>query len=118
MELLDVYVIGLVFIVWLSGHPFPLRNLKSDLIAADRLTQLSAVCKLLGLLDVCDYFVARVSAFGTHHPTWIVAEISGTLFFGLLFGPAFQSFLSNIFDRKPKRRIISWPIDGARSNRP
>ena len=117
MELLDVYVIGLVFIVWLSGHPFPLHNLKSDLIAEDRLTQLSAVCKLLGLLDVCDYFAARVSAFGTQHPNWIVAEISGALFFGLLLGPVCQSFLSKLSFRKSKRSIVSWPIDGARSNR-
>jgi hypothetical protein len=116
MELLDVYVVGLVFIVWLSGRPFPFHNLKSDLIAEDRLTQLSAVCKLLGLLDVCDYFAARVSAFGTHHPTWIVAEISGGLFFGILFGPACRSFLPKLFFRKPKRSIVSWPIDGARSN--
>jgi hypothetical protein len=117
MELLDVYIIGLVSIVWLNGRPFPLHNFKSDLIAESRLTRLSAICKLLGLLDVGDYLAARISTFGTHHPGWIAVEISGALIFGLLFGPACQAFLSKLLFKKPRRNIVSWPADGARSNR-
>jgi hypothetical protein len=103
MKLLDVCVIGLVSIVCLSRFPSPLRSLKSDLIAKSGLTVLSAVCHLVGLLEACDYFAARLSTVGANHLGWIVAEIAGWLVFGFLFGPASRIFLSRLFSKKPAR---------------
>jgi hypothetical protein len=56
MKLLDICVIDLVSVVYLSRLPSPLRSLKSDLIAKSNLTLLSAVCQLVGTLVACDYF--------------------------------------------------------------
>jgi hypothetical protein len=103
MKLLDICVIGLVSIVCLSRFPSPLRSLKSDLIAKSALTVLSAVCHLVGLLEACDYFAARLSTVGANHLGWIPAEIAGWLSFGFLFGPACRTFLSRLFSKKPAR---------------
>jgi hypothetical protein len=97
MKFLDIYVIGLVFIVCLNRFPSPLRSLKFELIAKSRLTMLSAVCQLVGLLDACAYFAARLSTVGAHHPGWIAVETIVWLSSGLLFGPACRSFLSGLF---------------------
>jgi hypothetical protein len=101
MKLLDICVIGLVSIVYLSRLPSPLRSFKSDLIAKKRLTALSAVCDLAALLIACDYFAARLSTVRTHHPGWIAVESAGWLASGLLFRPACRSFLSSLFSKKP-----------------
>jgi hypothetical protein len=68
MKLLDICVIGLVSIVFLSRFPSPLKGLKCDLISKKRLTALSAVCDLLGLLVACDYVASRFSPVGQKHP--------------------------------------------------
>ncbi len=107
MKFLDICVIGLVSIVCLNRLPSPLRSLKSDLIAKSRLTMLSAVSQLVGLLDACDYFAARLSTDRAHHPGWIAVETIVLLSFGLLVGPACRSFLSGLFSNK---RVRTEPI--------
>jgi hypothetical protein len=87
MKFLNICVIGLVSIVCLNRFPSPLRSLKFDLIAKNRLTMLSAVCQLVGLLDACDYFPARFSLVGAHHPGWIAVETIVWLPSGLLIEP-------------------------------
>jgi hypothetical protein len=100
MKFLDICVIGLVSIVCLNRFPSPLCSLRFDLIAKSRLTMFSAVCQLMGLLDACDYFAARLSTVGAHHPGWIAIEIIVWLSSGLLFGPACRSVLSkHLFNR-------------------
>jgi hypothetical protein len=59
MKLLDICVIGLVSIVFFSRFPSPLNSLRCDLTSKMRLTALSAVCDLLGLLVACDYVASR-----------------------------------------------------------
>jgi integrase len=54
MKFLDIWVIGLVSIVFLSRVPSPLNSLKCNLISKKRLTALSAVCDLRGVLVACD----------------------------------------------------------------
>jgi hypothetical protein len=103
MKFLDICVVGLVSVVCLNRLPSPLRNLKSDLIAKSRLTMLSAVSQLVGLLDACDYFAVQLSTVKAHHPGWIAVETIVLLSFGLLVGPACRSFLSGLFSNKPER---------------
>jgi hypothetical protein len=103
MKFLDICVIGLVSTVCLNRFPSPLRSLKFDLIAKSRLTMLSAVCQLVGLLDACDYFAARLSTGGAHHLGWIAVETIVWLSSGLLFAPACRSFLSSLFSNKSMR---------------
>jgi hypothetical protein len=105
MKLLDICVIGLVSIVCLSRFPSPLHSLKSDLIAKSGLTVLSAVCQLVGFLEACDYFAARLSTVGANHLGWIPVEIAGWLSFGFLLGPACRPFLSRLFSKKPARTL-------------
>jgi CHASE3 domain len=104
MKFLNICVLVLVSIVCFSRLPSPLRSLKSDLIAKDNLTMLSAVCHLLGLLTACDYVATRLSAVGVHHPGWIAGELAGWVASGLLFGSACRSFLSSLFAKNPARR--------------
>ena len=54
MKFFDVCVLGLVSTVFLSRFPSPLNSLKRDVISKKRLTALSAVCDLRGLLVACD----------------------------------------------------------------
>jgi hypothetical protein len=112
MKFLDICVIGLVFIVCLNRFPSPLRSLKFDLIAKSRLTMLSAVCQLVGLLDACNYFAARLSTVGAYHPGWIAVETTVWLSSGLLFGPACRSFLSGLFSttRVRTERVKSYSL--------
>jgi hypothetical protein len=114
MKFLDLCVIGLVFIVCLNRFPSPLRSLKSDLIAKSRLTMLSALCQLVGLLDACDYFATRLSTVKAHHPVWTAVETIVWLSSGLLFAPACQSFLSNLF---PNERVRTEPVKRLHSPR-
>jgi len=107
MKFLDICVIGLVSIVCLDRFPSPLRSLKSDLIAKSRLTMLSAVTQLVGFLDACDYFAARLSTVKAHHPGWIAVETIVWLSSGLLIGPACRSFLSALFSNK---RVRTEPV--------
>jgi hypothetical protein len=100
MKLLDISVIALVSVVYLSRLPSPLRSLKSDLIAKNSLTVLSSVCQLVGALGACDYFVTRLSPTGANHLGWIAAEIAGWISCSFLFGPALRFFLSNLFSKK------------------
>lgn len=112
MKFFDICVIGLVSIVCFSRFPSPLRSLKFDLIAKSRLTMLSAVCQLLGLLDACDYFAARLSTVKAHHPGWIAVEIIVWLSSGLLLRPACRSFLSRLFfnERVQTERVKSYTV--------
>lgn len=103
MKLLDTYVIGLVSIACLSRVPSPLRSLKSDLIAKQRLTALSAVCDLLGLLVAIDYVTSRFSPVSQKYPGWIAAEIACFVALGRLLGPTFRHFLSRLFAKSPSR---------------
>ena len=103
MRFLDICVIGLVSIVCLNRFPSPLRSLKFDLIAKSRLTMLSAVCQLVGLIDACDYFASRFSPVGAHHPGWIAVETIVWFSSGLLFGSTCRSFLSRLFSNKRGR---------------
>ena len=103
MKFLDICAIGLVSTVCLNRFPSPLCSLKFNLIAKSRLTILSAVCQLVGLLDACDYFAARLSTVGAHHAGWIAVETIVWLSSGLLFGPACRSFLSGPFFNAPVR---------------
>jgi hypothetical protein len=103
MKLLDICVIGLVSIVILSRFPSPLNSLKCDLISKTRLTALSAVCDLLGLLVACDHVASRFSPVGQKHPGWAVAEIVCLVASGLLLRPAFRAILSRLFSRKSSR---------------
>ena len=100
MKLLDISVIALVFVVYLSRLPSPLRSLKSDLVAKDSLTVLSSVCQLVGVLVACDYFETRLSPAGANHLGWIAAEIAGWISSSFLLGPACRSFLSALFSKK------------------
>jgi hypothetical protein len=100
MKFLDICVIVLVSIVCFNRFPSPLRSLKFDLIAKSRLTMLSAVLQLLGLLDACDYFAARLSTVKAHHPGWIAVEIIVWLSSSLLLSPACRSFLSRLFSNE------------------
>jgi hypothetical protein len=100
MKLLDVCVIALVSVVYLSRLPSPLRSLKSDLVAKNSLTVLSSVCQLVGVLVACDYFETRQSPAGANHLGWIAAEIAGWISAGFLLGPACRFFLSNLFSKK------------------
>jgi hypothetical protein len=92
MKLLDVCVIVLVSVFYLSRLPSPLRSLKADLIAKSRLTILSAVCQLVVNLAACDYLAARLSPAGANHPERIALEIAGWLFSGFPFGPVCRFF--------------------------
>src|SRR5258705_10286277 len=103
MKLLDVCVIVLVSVFYLSRLPSPLRSLKADLIAKSRLTILSAVCQLVGNLAACDYLAARLSPAGANHPERIALGIAGWLFSGFLFEPGGGFFFSNLFSKKPWR---------------
>src|SRR5260370_34251145 len=103
MKLLDICVIGLVSIVFFSRFPSPLNNLKCDLISKKRLTALSAVCDLLGLLVACDYVASRFSTVGQKHPGWIAAEIVCWVASGRLLGPAFRAFLSRLLAKNSSR---------------
>jgi hypothetical protein len=114
MKLLDVCVIGLVSIVFLSRFPSPLNSLKCDLISKKRLTALSAVCDLLGLLVACDYVASRFSPVSQKHPRWIAAEIVCWVASGLLLGPCFRAFLSRLFAKNPSR---TQPVKAALSPR-
>jgi len=114
MKLIDICVIGLVSIVCLSRLPSPLRSFKSDLIAKKRLTALSAVCDLLGLLVACDYVASRFSSVGKKYPGWIAAEIVCLVASGLLLGPAFRAFLSRLFTKNSSR---TQPVKAALSPR-
>jgi hypothetical protein len=107
LKFVDICVIGLVSIVCLNRFPFPLRSLELDLISNSRLTMLSAVCQLVGLLDACDYFAGRLFAVKGHHPGWIAVEIIVWLSSGLLFGPACRSFFSGLFFNK---RVRTEPV--------
>src|SRR4030088_1857421 len=107
MKFLDICAIGLVSTVCLNRFPSPLCSLKFNLIAKSRLTMLSAVCQLVGLLDACDYFAARLSTVGAHHPGWIAVETIVWLSSGLLFGPACRSFFSGLFFNK---RVRTEPV--------
>lgn len=99
MNSIDLCTVALVSIVLLSRLPSPLRSLKSDLIAKSRLTILSAVCQLIGLLDACDYFAARLSTAGKHHPQWVAVEVAALLTASLVFGPVCRRLLSSLFSR-------------------
>ena len=103
MKFLDICVIGLVSTVCLNRFPSPLRSLKFDLIAKSRLTMLSAVFQLVGLLNACDYFAARLSTVGAHHLGWTAVETIVWLSSGLLFAPTCRSFLSSLFSNKSMR---------------
>ena len=103
MKFLDIWVIGLVSIVFLGRFPSPLNSLKCDLISKNRLTALSAVCDLLALLVVCDYIASRFSLVGQKHPGWIAAEIVCLVALGLLLGPAFRAFLLRLFAKNSSR---------------
>ena len=103
MKLLDICVIVLVSIVFLRRFPSPLNSLKADLISKNRLTALSAVCDLLGLLVVCDYIASRFSLVGQKHLGWIAAEIVCLVASGLLLGPAFRAFLLRFFAMNSSR---------------
>jgi hypothetical protein len=103
MKFLDVCVLGLVSIVFLSRFPSPLNSLKCDVISKKRLTALSAVCDLLGLLVACDYLASRFSPVGRKYPGWIVAEVACFVTSGLLLGPACRAFLSRWFGKNPCR---------------
>ena len=109
MKFLDICVIGLVLIVCLNRFPSPLRSLKFDLIAKNLLTMLSAVSQVVGLLDACDYFAARLSMVGGHHPGWIAVETIVWLSSGLLFGPDCRSFLSGLFSRTEAVKSYTLP---------
>jgi hypothetical protein len=114
MKLLDICIIGLVSMVFLSRFPSPLNSLKCDLISKKRLTALSAVCDLLGLLVACDYVASRFSPVGQKYPGWIAAEIACWIATGLLLGPAFRHFLSRLFAKSPSR---TQPVKAALSRR-
>jgi hypothetical protein len=103
MKFFDVCVLGLVSTVFLSRFPSPLNSLKRDVISKKRLTALSAVCDLLGLLVACDYVASRFSAVGRKYPGWIAAEIACFVTSGLLLGPACRAFLTRLFAKKPSR---------------
>src|SRR5580704_19629807 len=103
MKLLDVCVIGLVSIVFLSRFPSPLNSLKCDPISKKRLTTLSVVCDLLSLLVACDYLASRFSSVGQRQPGRIAAEILCLVASGLLLEPAFGALLSRLFARKSSR---------------
>jgi hypothetical protein len=104
---IDFCTIGLVAIVFLSRFPSPFRSLKSDLIAKSRLTLLSAVCQLIGLLDACDYFASRLSTAGKHHSGLVAVEVAGLLITSLIFGPVCRHFLSRLFSRDHDRIRIN-----------
>jgi len=104
MKLLDVCILGVVSIVFLSRFPSPLEALKRDLVSKWRLTALSAVCDMLGLLAACDYAASRFSPVGRRHPGWIAAEIVCWVASGLLLGPTCRAFLSRLFAKTPLRR--------------
>jgi hypothetical protein len=112
MKLLDICIIGLVSMVFLSRFPSPLNSLKCDLISKKRLTALSAACELLGLLVACDYVASRFSPVGQKYPGWIAAEIVCLVASGLLLGPAFRAFLSRLFAKNSSR---TQPVKGALS---
>jgi hypothetical protein len=103
MKFFDVCVLGLVSIVFLSRFPSPLNSLKCDFISKSRLTALSAVCDLLGLLVACDYVASRFSAVGRKYPGWIAGEIACFVISGLLMGPTCRSFLSRLIAKTPSR---------------
>jgi hypothetical protein len=103
MKLLDICVIGLVSIVILSRFPSPLNSLRCDLISKTRLTALSAICDLFGLLVACDYVASRFSQVSQKHPGWTVAEMGCLIASGLFLGSAFRAFLSRLFSRKSSR---------------
>jgi len=114
MKLLDICFIGLVSIVFLCRFPSPLNSLKCDLISKKRLTALSAVCDLLGLLVACDYVASRFSPVGQKYPEWITAEIICLVASGRLLGPAFRVLLSRLFVKSPSR---TQPVKSALSPR-
>jgi hypothetical protein len=114
MKLLDICIIGLVSIVFLSRFPSPLNTLKCDLISKKRLTALSAVCDLLGLLVTCDYVASRFSPVGQKHSGWIAAEIVCWVASGLLLGSGFRSLLTRLFAKSPSR---TQPVKAALSPR-
>ena len=114
MKFFDVSVLGLVSIVFLSRFPSPLNSLKCDFVSKKRLTALSAVCDLLGLLVACDYVASRFSAIGRKYPGWIAAEIACLVISGLLLGPACRSFLSRLFAKRSSR---TQPVKAALSAR-
>jgi hypothetical protein len=121
MKLLDLCVIGLVSIVILSRFPSPLNSLKCDFISKKRLTALSAICDLFGLLVACDYAASRFSPVGQKHPGWVIAEIVCLVASGLLLGPAFRAFLSRLFSRKSSRTQpvkTAWHPDKIRLTKP
>ena len=107
LKFVDICVIGIVSLVCLNRFPFPLRSLKFDLISNSRLTMLSAVCQLVGILDACEFFAGRLFAVKAHHPGWNAVEIIVWLSSGLLFGPACRSFFSGLFFNK---RVRTEPV--------
>ena len=103
MKLLDVCILGVVSIVFLSRFPSPLEALKRDLVSKWRLTALSAVCDMLSILVACDYAASRFSPVGRRCPGWIAAEIVCLVALGLLLGPAFRAFLLRFFAKNSSR---------------
>jgi len=114
MKLGGICVIGLVFIVFLSRFPSPLHSLKCDLISKKRLTALSAICDVLGLLVTCDYVAFQFSPGDHKHPGWIVAEIVFWVASGVLLGPGLRALLRSLFAKSPTR---ARPVKGALSPR-
>ena len=114
MKFFDVCVLGLVSIVFLSRFPSPLHSFKCHLISTKRLTMLSAVCDLLGLLVACDYVASRFSAVGPKYLGWIAAQVAGWVASGLLSGPACQAFISGLFGKNSSRKQ---PVKAALSPR-
>jgi hypothetical protein len=110
MKILDICVIGLVSIVFLSRFPSPLNSLKWDLISKKHLTGLSAVCDLFGLLVACDYVASRFSSAGQKYPEWITTELVCLVASGRLLGPAFRALLSRLFAKSSSR---TQPVESA-----
>jgi hypothetical protein len=98
--------------MFLSRFPSPLNSLKCDLISKKRLTALSAIWDLLGLLVACDYVVSQFSPVGQKHAGWIAAEIVCSVASGVLLGPGSRAFLTRLFAKGPSR---TQPVKGALS---
>jgi hypothetical protein len=103
MKLLDICIIVLVFIVFLNRFPSPLNGLKCDLVSKRRLTALSAIGDLLGLLVACDYVASQFSLVGHKHREWIAGEIVCLVTLGRLLGPPSRALLSRLFAKSPPR---------------
>jgi hypothetical protein len=114
MKSRDILVIGLVSIVFRSRSPSLLNSLTCELISKKRLTALSAVCDLLGLLVACDYAASQFSPVGQKPPGWIAAEIVCWVASGLFLRPGFRTFLARLFAKSPSR---TQPVKGALSTR-